>query len=209
MRLKLITPPTAEPLTLLEAAQHLKLADTQVQADGLEDKALVQALIQATREAVENYTNRQLMEATYELVCDDLENVTLPKAPFKAIVSIHYTNNQDVLTLLPAANYTVLDGGEPAVILVKKPSDYKKTLNGVKIRFTAGYVKEETTTDNLGNTTTTKVPIVPESLKAAMKLLIGHLYENREEVTIGTVSYAKALPKSSEYLMNPYRVFQF
>lgn len=202
MRLKLITPPTSEPLTLAEVKVHLRV-------DHADEDALINALIGATREAVEHYTNRQLMEATYELVADELHDLTLPKPPFSALVSIEYTNNQDTLTALPAENYTYLDGSEPAVILVKRPEDYKKTENGVKIRFTAGYVKEETTTDTLGNTTTTKVPNVPESLKAAMKLLIGHLYENREEVNVGTVSYAKALPKASEYLMNPYRVFQF
>jgi uncharacterized phage protein (predicted DNA packaging) len=43
----------------------------------------------------------------------------------------------------------------------------------------------------------------PESLKSAMKLLIGHLYANRESTIIG-VSVSE-LPMASEYLMNPYR----
>jgi uncharacterized phiE125 gp8 family phage protein len=182
MRLKLITPPVAEPLTLDEVKGHLRVEHS-------DEDALITALIQATREAVENYTNRQLMPATYELICDELEHITLPKAPFLELVSIQYTNSADVLTTLPSDHVTVLDGADPAVILFIKPTDYKKTLNGVKITFTAGYTS------------------VPESLKAAMKLLIGHLYENREESIIGV--QANQLPKASEYLMGPYRVFQF
>jgi uncharacterized phiE125 gp8 family phage protein len=182
MRLKLITPPVAEPLTLDEVKGHLRVEHS-------DEDALITALIQATREAVENYTNRQLMPATYEGIADDLAHFTLPKAPFQALVSIQYTNSGDVLTALPAENYTFLEGGEPAVILVKRPADYKDVENGVKITFTAGYTS------------------VPESLKAAMKLLIGHLYENREESIIGV--QANQLPKASEYLMGPYRVFQF
>jgi uncharacterized phiE125 gp8 family phage protein len=182
MRLKLITAPTAEPLTLQEVKDHLRVTHS-------DEDALITALIQATREAVENYTNRQLMPATYEGIADKLEPFSLPKAPFSELLSIEYTASNGQLTPLSAEDYTVLEGGVPAVLLVKKPADYAETLNGVRITFTAGYTN------------------VPESLKAAMKLLIGHLYENREETIIGVQS--NQLPKASEYLMGPYRVFQF
>jgi uncharacterized phiE125 gp8 family phage protein len=182
MRLKLLIPPASEPLTLDEAKAHLRV-------DGTEEDVYISALITAAREMVENYTNRQLMPATYEGIADALVHFTLPKAPFQELVSIQYMTTGDVLTPLAADNYTFLEGGEPAVILVKRPADYKEVENGVKITFTAGYTA------------------VPESLKAAMKLLIGHLYENREEVTVAVAAHQ--LPKASEYLMNPYRVFQF
>jgi uncharacterized phiE125 gp8 family phage protein len=182
MRLRLLTPPIAEPLTLDEAKAHLRV-------DGTEEDAYISALITAAREMVENYTNRQLMEATFEGICDDLGDITLPKPPFRELISIQYTTSGDVLATLAAENHTYLEGSEPAVVKVKKPQDYKEAENGVKVTFKAGYTT------------------VPASLKAAMQLLVGHLYENREEVTMAVT--ANQLPKASEYLMNPYRVFQF
>ena len=45
----------------------------------------------------------------------------------------------------------------------------------------------------------------PPAVKAAMLLLIGNYYANREPVTYGKVS---SLPNSYEYLLSPYKNYE-
>jgi uncharacterized phiE125 gp8 family phage protein len=60
-------------------------------------------------------------------------------------------------------------------------------LNSVTVRYVVGYADAAS---------------VPAPLKQAMLLMIGDMYERRQDSI-------KQLPSASEYLMNPYRVFQF
>lgn len=50
---------------------------------------------------------------------------------------------------------------------------------------------------------TTGIPAVFPQLKAAVLMLLGSLYENREDVVVG--SNARKLPLSVEYLLAPFR----
>jgi hypothetical protein len=47
---------------------------------------------------------------------------------------------------------------------------------------------------------------VPSDIKAAMLLTIGHLYANRESVTIGSTQ-GHELPLGVKHLLQPYRVY--
>jgi hypothetical protein len=65
-------------------------------------------------------------------------------------------------------------------------------LDAVQITFTAGYG------DTTGSPSVGVDP--PEPLKLAMKLMIGHWYENRE---------SQEMPEAAENILTPYRVFGF
>lgn len=187
MILRRISEPSGEPLTLMEAAQHLKLADTQAQADALPDADLIKGLVTASREVVENYTNRLLRQANYELSGDMLPgSVYIPKSPIVQTILVKYNSTTGEKTL-DNTGYVLEGESEPAKLHINRLHDAAPLANGAKIQFTAGYNE------------------VPESLKAAMKLIIGHLYENREAVVIG--ASANEVPLASEYLMQPYRVY--
>ena len=69
------------------------------------------------------------------------------------------------------------------------PSDRRSTPNSVIIRFVAGYGDADA---------------VPETIKAAIKLLVGHLYEHREAVTLGHLS--RSLQYGLERLLWPYKM---
>lgn len=45
---------------------------------------------------------------------------------------------------------------------------------------------------------------IPEALIQALKIIVGDLYENRQSVIVGKM--VSEIPKTSTYLMNPYRV---
>lgn len=181
MPLKLITGPVTEPLTLEEAKVHLRV-------DGSDDDAYIGALIIAAREVVEGATSRQLLPATWELALDDFEaSITLDKAPFKEMVSVKHIDADGTEQTIAAEGYTLDDYSNPAKLVVTDLPTVKDTPNAVKIRFIAGSES------------------VPEAIKAAMKLIIGNLYENRQEVVTGTI--ATQLPVGVDFLLNPYRVF--
>ncbi len=45
--------------------------------------------------------------------------------------------------------------------------------------------------------------VINEQIKAAILLIFGHLFENHEDVVMGS---AQAIPMGSQYLLQPYRV---
>jgi uncharacterized phiE125 gp8 family phage protein len=170
MSLRLVIPPTAYPLTLLEAAQHLKLADTQEQAEALEEKALIEALIATVTEQAEAETNRQLMQATYEYRLDTFAAyVELPKYPAQEVEKVAYINSEGVLTTLSDSEYLLDTGSKPCRLILNNPGDVKATMGTLRITYVAG-----------GE--------VPAMCKSGMLLLLANYYENREEVIVGTSS---------------------
>jgi len=203
MRLKLLSAAESEPLSLLEAAQQLRLADDEAQADQLPDKALIEGIIAAAREAVEHESGCQLLPAVYELVGEALpETVVLPKSPFIRVEGIEYFDGTGQTTL-PKEQYSIVEGAEPMVLHLQRPADMLAKANSARIRFAAGYGKEVTDGE-----TTRIVPAVPASAKTAMKLLVTHLYENREAVLVGSTSLiGTELPMGVQFYINPLRVY--
>jgi uncharacterized phiE125 gp8 family phage protein len=170
MSLRLTIQPTAHPVTLLEAARHLKLADTEAEAQALEEKPLLEALIATVTEQAEAETNRQLMEATYEYRLDTFQGlVELPKYPAKEVVKVEYVNAEGGLTTLPDSEYLLDTGAKPCRLILNNPGDVKPTLATLRITYVAG-----------GE--------VPAMCKSGMLLLLANYYENREEVIVGTIS---------------------
>ncbi|MFD0669717.1 head-tail connector protein [Ramlibacter sp. MAHUQ-53] len=47
--------------------------------------------------------------------------------------------------------------------------------------------------------------VINDSIRAAILLTLGHLYENREDVVVSN-AVAASLPMGSQYLLQPYRV---
>lgn len=47
--------------------------------------------------------------------------------------------------------------------------------------------------------------VVNDSIKAAVLLIVGHLYANREDVVVG--ASVASLPNGADYLLQPYKVY--
>jgi len=188
--MKLITPPIAEPVLLAEAKLHLKIETTDTAEDDM-----ITMFIKAAREMVEEYTRRALLSQTWELQVDSFSEVVYPleKTPVISITSVKYYDTAGTEQTLDVAYYILDQGEEPNSLLLASGYTWPQVRgfkNDVKIRWVSGYASSA---------------LVPAPLRAAMLLILGHLYENREDVVIGRIS--SALPKGSEYLMNPYRLF--
>ena len=189
MAVALTTAPTVEPLTTVEAKAHLRLEiDT--------DDAPVQILISAARRFVEHATGRSLITQTWTLYDDcwpECEPIRLPRGPVIAVSSVKYYDSDNVLQTMASTDYLVDVTCDPARVALLPtavwPTAYPR-INAIQVAYTAGY----------GATAAS----VPEDLKHALKLLVGHWYENREGVITGTIS--KALEFSIDALLDGYRI---
>lgn len=214
MELLLITPPTTEPVTLTEAKNHLRL-DLVATGEDVE----INALIQAAREYCEDYQNRAYITQTWDLMLDGWprnnarydsrtnarENpIKIPLPPLQSVTSITYTTSEGEVKTMPSTDYIVAPGAYGSRIALASgkswPSEALQTVQGIKIRFVAGYpTKTGTPNDPAGN--------VPQKVKRAMLMLIGHWYENRETVTVGSsIGVSKEIELATHRILKQDRV---
>lgn len=192
--LRLTSSSTSNVLTAVEIKEHIRRR--------LDFNADDQWLTRAARAAlmrVEGDTGRQLVTAPYEL---DLygfppRRIRLPKAPLAAVSGITYVDTAGTPQTWASDQYLV---GRPTgpragygwieLAYDKVWPDARCHLASVVVQFTAGY----------GSTSEQ----IPADLMHAMLMLIGHWYENREAVAIGTIS--SAMQFGYEALVDNYRL---
>lgn len=184
--LSLVSPPAAEPVTLAEAKLHLR-----VDSDDLSQDSLITQLILAARTMCEEYTHRAFYTQEWDYTADgfpDEDVILLGKPPLQTVATLKYVDTAGVLQTWAASNYVVdratIDGAIRLAYDVSWP-EHRELFNAVQIRFVAGYAAG------------TPAPII-----AAIKLLVGHLYEHRESVVTGTI--VAELP-TVRALLGPYR----
>lgn len=195
----LITPPTSDPITLVEAKAHCRV-------DIDDDDGLIAGYILAARHHLETEARRAFMTQTWDLTLDYTwpqervdgcwrNRIVLPRPPVQSVTSISYIDSAGATQTLAADQYKLAkaDTGEwfvePAYG-VTWPS-IRREMAAITVRFVAGYGS------NPGDT--------PEPLRQAMLLLIGHWYENREAISIGNI--VNELPLAVASLVFPFRVF--
>lgn len=142
---------------------------------------LLKALILAAREYCEGFQNRQYITATWELWLDkfpDKDYIRIPLPPLQSVASVKYYGTDDAEYTMPPADYFMDNKNGPGRLVLGYnktwPSVTLRPANAVCIEFTAGYG------DNAS--------LVPQRVKQAMLLLIGHWYANREAVLTGSIS---------------------
>lgn len=195
MALSLYTAPTVEPITLAEAKAHLRV-------DIADENDLVTSLIVAARQYCESHTHRAFITQTWDLALDDFPcdfaSLELPKAPLVSVSSVTYVDTNGTPQTWSSANYSVYAPSGPLAgpgkIIPAYQVSYplvRDSENAVTIRFVAGY----------GAATS-----VPDQIKAAMKLLIGHWFANRESV-VANAHLMAAVPQGVDALLWPFKVF--
>lgn len=207
--LRTIEPASAELVSVAEAAAHLRL-DAYGSPPAYEDETLIGYLITAAREYVEGLTGLTLAPATLELrgrsfpgLCrwEGDSGIELRTAPVSGIVSVSYVDGDGATQAMSTSDY-VLDAD--ALVPVLFPAygaswpGVRDEPGAVRIRFTAGY-------DAGGSPS---VDLLPRSLRAALLLMVGHLYENREETTRGEggSTLVNPIPLGISALIERYRV---
>lgn len=206
------TPPAVEPVSLAEAKDHLAISFD-------DHDAMIQGMLRAARRNLEWTVNRAMLTQTLVLTLDRFDRAPWAtesfygispttwsiglgvtwsmielRSPVQSIGSITYTDPSGVTQTLDPSLYGLDKGSEaspgrvfpalnkiwPVVALMPAP---------IRIEFTAGFSMPEA---------------VPDDWKAAVKLYLGHLYANREQVIADARAAAIQLPMGVETLMGAY-----
>lgn len=162
--------PASEPITLSEAKTHLRVTAT-------DEDDYISSLVSAARLVAEGRTGLRLFTQTVVISLDDFpcynDIIKLAVAPVQSITSVEYYDTDDANQTLGASTYWSDLTSVPARVQVKEswPSTISR-IGNVRITAVVGW---------------TDVANIPASVKHAMKLLVGHWYENREESISGTI----------------------
>lgn len=187
-RLTLQTGPETEPITDAEAKAHLRITHN-------DDDQYIATLITAARQHVENYTRRALITQTWDYYLDTFPDcINLPMPKLQSVYAITYTDTNGATQTLSSTVYTVDTDAVPGQVYLAYGQSWpivRSIPKAIKVRFVAGY----------GNASDD----VPDAIRHAMLLLIGHLYENR---TAADAPMAE-LPMGFSALLMPYRVIRF
>jgi uncharacterized phiE125 gp8 family phage protein len=258
LALKQTIAPFAEPISLAEVRDHLRI-------DGDLEDAHLSALITAAREWVEGFWGRQIIAATWKLTLDQFPaEIVLPYPPLIGVTSIAYVDTAGTTQTFSSSDYQVDAESEPGRVVPAYNEDWPDTreqINAASITYTAGYAAPFTVnattnvctisgrtladgdTVRLSNsggtlpaglsllttyyvrdytagtfklaltlngtaiditdagTGTHFVGVVPAKAIQAMKLLIGHSYENREAVAVEQGVTVSKIPMAVESLL--------
>ena len=217
--------PTTEPVSLAEAKLHLRLETAFT-----DDDAKVTQLITIARKAAEEYTRRSLITQQWRLVLDQFPapgmnigsanwygpqygispgpmttlrpegttgfEIFLDHGPIQSVESVTYTDPDGATQTLQSSQYKLDTITEPSRIVPAYGTTWpgiRNEINAVSVSYTAGY----------GDAST-----VPDEIKGWMLLRIGAMYENREEIVVGSRLASVDLP-FVDGLLRPYRVLSY
>jgi uncharacterized phiE125 gp8 family phage protein len=135
VRLKLVTPPSGEPVTLDEAKAHLGVTDDA-------SDALIKGLVTAARQACEAFSRRAFITQVFDLALDGVQggSIELPRAPLVSVTSVTYYADDG--TSGSFSDYYLDNFSEPGRIVLNRGASWPSGLrpaNGLIVRFTAGY----------------------------------------------------------------------
>lgn len=185
--LKIITPPTSEQITLEQARLHLRIDAYNSPPEHADDQWILDN-IPSAREWCEDFTGRALAPQTLELAIGRFPGtldgygtllspgptIQLPMSPVTGITSLTYLDSAGVTQTIAASNYALDSYSQPPRLYGAYGTSWPSTQsiqNAVVVRYTAGY--------SIPGDSPQDFPL-PASIRSAMLLVLGHLYENRE-----------------------------
>lgn len=169
-----------------EASTHLRLFDNS------EDE-YVQNLIDAAVNIAEKYMSRVITESTVIVETSTLDK-QLPLGTAKSVQSITYIDDAteerieldtSQYAFNPITNKVVLKRQAKAFLMRARASDYQ-------ITFVTGWAREE----------------IPKSVIQGILMLVGTMYEMREDAAVGQGVTVTDVPVTHKYLFNQYKIYQ-
>lgn len=196
---------------MAEAKAHLKVEVS-------DDDTLITAIIVAARQWAEGYLNRALITQTLRLSLPGFPGegrwdpnpesqqslvdgvIELPMPSLQAVSSIQYVDTDGDTVTLDAGEYQVDTRRKPGRVAPAWGKSWPSTrdvFNAVSVSYTAGYG--------------TAGSDVPACVRQAMLLMIGSMYEHREEIVKGTIiaELKLGMLPAAEALALPERIKRF
>lgn len=195
MPLILVTPPATDPVSLAEAKEHIHVDHND------EDVRIAGLILTATRklDGQSGLLGRCLISQTWRMTLDRFSNeIVLPLPPCISVDRISYLNSAGDEVDVDAADYRVTGLGslDGARIRAARGKSWPNTFDtgSAFVEFTCGFGDDPED--------------VPEPLRTAILMHVGHLYEHRESVTLGT-GFITETPHGYEDLIRDYRLWSF
>jgi uncharacterized phiE125 gp8 family phage protein len=177
--------PASEPVTLVEAKLHCRV-------DHTDDDNLINGLISAATGHLDGWSGilgrcliTQSWRQDYDAFADTLR---LPLGPAASITSITYYDGDNTQQTLATSVYGLFVDDAGPYVRLKPDQDWPGTYDrpdAVSVTWVCG-----------------AATVLP-AIKAAILLLIGHWYANREAVNVGNIT--SELPIAVDALLRPYR----
>lgn len=168
MAIEVVTPPAEEPVTLTRARSEIGLVHNA------DDSMVTDKIIEA-RQHIEQMLSRALITQTWRLSLDQFcDEIVLPGGRVQSITSVKYTDKDGVEQTLAASAYQAdIISNRPRIRRVPGTSwpETENTFNAVRIEYVVGYGAASA---------------VPGGIVAALLLMVGDLYANREAQVTGT-----------------------
>ena len=177
---KLVTAPTAYPVTLAEVKAHANISIVE------DDNYIENILIPAATEHAQAFQKRQLMPATWRLTlrrfpASDSQPIYLPLPPLVSLSSITYQIASGAIGIISFGDYVVGVDGEPGYVIPiygnSWPSTREYPTDVVAIEFVAGY----------GSTNAAALLAIPANTKLGILMLCAHWYLHREDGVAGVI----------------------
>lgn len=196
---KVIAEPTEEQIDLATAYTHLSLTPDGSPPTHPDDAWLSDVAIPAARQYCETETERALATQTVEMALNGFPGtygfvypmawygglpsyfrygIPLPMSPVQQVVSVTYIDGDNIVQTVDPTTY-VLDDWSAMNVLHFAPGTTawptaQQVPTAIKVRYIAGYSLPGDSPD---------VWPLPKLIRAAMLLVLGTLYENREGIS--------------------------
>lgn len=194
MTLRLDEAPGDLAVSIAETKQHLRV-------DEDDEDSLITSLINAATLHIERATGRRLVVQRWTKSLDQFPEsggaIRLRLVPVISVDEISFIDVNGVRQYLDPAAYELDAQSEAAWVFPAFGYIWpaaRERANAVTIKFSSGYGSPND---------------VPADIKAALLLLIGHLYENREAVIVDARLQALELPMGVNMLLSPYKLMSF
>lgn len=202
--IRLVTPVTDEPISLEEAWAHLRLPLDGSPPSTDHDTWLTDIGIPGARDYCEHFLGGAIAPQTLELATKGfpIGFVPLPLGPVQSIVSVAYTDANGDPQTMTSSDYVLDNYVQPARLSLAYGASWPTALdfaNSVKIQYVAGYSLADDSP---------QINPLPSGIRAAMLLMLGHLFENREATaqSTATSSLVDELPLGVAALLERYRL---
>jgi uncharacterized phiE125 gp8 family phage protein len=205
--LRLIDAPADSVVTLTEARLHCRVDD----GNTADDAAITRYIAAATQrlDGRDGLLGMCLRPQTWELVATRFPSgrcaIELPLPPTLEVVSVKYLDTTEAEQTVSGGDYRVILGGNeptriiPTLAATTWPIAAAGVPDAVRVRFTAGFQYSDSPADS------PEPEVIPEPIRQAVLLLVGHWFENRADVAVGVS--AAPVPQGVLDLIAPYRQF--
>lgn len=183
--LRVVTQPTNEQITLTQARLHLRLDSYGSPEEHADDQWILDT-IPTAREWCEFYSGRALAPQVLELALPSFphawanclgDDIKLPYGPIAGVQSVVYTDTSGADQTMDASTYTSDVSSDVGYVYPLINTCWPSTTNrhnAIRVRYNAGFTTDSDSPNDMP---------LPKRFRSAMLLVLGHLYENRENST--------------------------